>query len=258
MPGIRSDLGVCSACFPHWNQEQVTLHHWRPPRCAGLGKDDNLPLVYDIFELKGQHESSVKMPNGLSRKTISMFIIRVFFTKTEIIIISKHENSLGKPKLAFLLTHHPSEIPFHLGTTLNFRETAPEDLFPFRLETLLSDAQMRTKIYFLNAQGCDFQLVSLTSSKRNLGTNHHQPDVLSSAELGNGSMVTDWNSCWRHKTGEDPIHGCSSALSYPKALTSLTFWAARSLGTWKSEANTDRDSPKTYPQTQAKAGHPLS
>lgn len=114
-----------------------------PQDVLGLRKDDNPLLVYDTFELKGQYESFVKMPKGLSRKTISTFIIRVFFTKTQIIIISKHENSIGKPKVAFLLTYYPSEIPFYLSTTLDFRETAPEDLCPFRLETLL-----RTKIYF--------------------------------------------------------------------------------------------------------------
>lgn len=35
-----------------------------------------------------------------------------------------------------LLTQYPSEIHFHHSTTLNFRETATEDLFPFLLKTL--------------------------------------------------------------------------------------------------------------------------
>ena len=44
-----------------------------------------------------------------------------------------------------------------------------------------------------------FSLLSLTSSKRNLWTNHNQPDLLISAELGKGSMIADRNSCRRYK-----------------------------------------------------------
>lgn len=48
-------------------------------------------------------------------------------------------------------------------------------------------------------KGMILSLFCLTSSKRNLWTNHNQPDLLISAELGECSMIADWNSCWRYK-----------------------------------------------------------
>lgn len=124
---------------------------------------------------------------------------------------------------------------------------------------------METKIYFSSyiMKAVTFSLFSLTSSKRNLWTDHNQPDLLISAELGKCGMIADWNSCQRYKRAVR-LHSLlllNTYLSHSAegAFSSLTFLSGRWPWIWKSEADTDR---KTYmrglgqntpPNAQAKA-----